>query len=266
MTAPPELVVEPSAAQLAENTAARLVATLVAAQNTRALAFLAVTGGGILEQTMTSLRDLPARDSVDWRRVSLWWGDERFVATDSPERNDRAAFDALFDSVTLSPANVHRMPASDGPWADDIDAAVDAYSADLAAAVGTVGTAGTDIDGDVPHFDALLLGIGPDGHVASLFPEHPGVHELDASVLAVRNSPKPPPLRTSLSFRAIESANEIWIIASGAGKAEAVALALGGAGRVQIPAAGARGRHRTLWLVDRDAASRLPRDYHPPQA
>ncbi|MEP6598295.1 MAG: 6-phosphogluconolactonase [Actinomycetota bacterium] len=261
MAAPPELVVEPNASQLAQNTAARLVATLVAAQSVRALAYLAVTGGGILEQTMAALRDLPARDSIDWRRVSLWWGDERFVATDSADRNDRAAFAALFGSVILAPANVHHMPSSDGPWGDDVEAAAEAYAAELAAAA--TPDSGEE---DLPHFDALLLGIGPDGHVASLFPEHPGAYEQDASVIAVRNSPKPPPLRTSLTFRAVEAANEVWVIASGTSKAQAVALALGGAGRVQIPAAGAHGRHRTLWLVDRDAAGKLPRDYHPPHA
>jgi 6-phosphogluconolactonase len=119
----------------------------------------------------------------------------------------------------------------------------------------------------VPHFDALLLGIGPDGHCASLFPEHPGVYEEDASVIAVRNSPKPPPTRISLTFRALDAANEVWFIASGSSKARAVALALGGAGRVQVPAAGPHGRHRTLWLLDRDAAAQLPTNlYRAPTA
>jgi len=110
----------------------------------------------------------------------------------------------------------------------------------------------------VPHFDVVLLGVGPDGHCASLFPEHPGVYETDAAVIAVRNSPKPPPTRLSLSFRGLDAANEIWFVASGTGKAEAVALAHSGAGRIQVPSAGPRGRYRTLWLIDRDAASRLP--------
>jgi 6-phosphogluconolactonase len=77
-------------------------------------------------------------------------------------------------------------------------------------------------------------------------------------VIPVRNSPKPPPLRLSLSFDGLNASNEIWAVVSGAGKAKAVAMALGGAGRVQVPSAGARGRHRTLWLIDRDAAAELP--------
>jgi 6-phosphogluconolactonase len=110
----------------------------------------------------------------------------------------------------------------------------------------------------VPNFDIVLLGVGPDGHCCSLFPEHPGVYDDSASVIPVRNSPKPPPLRLSLSFDGLNAANEIWVVASGSGKADAAALALGGAGRVQVPVAGARGRFRTLWLLDREAAAKLP--------
>jgi 6-phosphogluconolactonase len=227
----------------------------------RPLAFLVVTGGGILEQVMSALRDLPARDSVDWKRVSLWWGDERFVEADSPYRNDATAFAALFDEVGLDPANVHRVPAAGAQFGDDAEAAAEAYAAELAAAVPP--DQGAD---DVPHFDVILLGIGPDGHCVSLFPEHPGVYEQEAAVIAVRNSPKPPPTRVSLTFRALDAANEVWFIASGVGKAQAVAMALGGAGRVQVPSAGPKGRHRTLWLVDRDAASQLPTDLYRPQA
>jgi 6-phosphogluconolactonase len=259
MGAPPEIVVASSPAQLADDVAARLVTTLVSAQSVRALAFLGVTGGGILEQTMAALKRNPARDAVDWRRVSLWWGDERFVPADSPDRNDRPAFAALFDALPLEPANVHRMPAAGAEYGDDAEAAAEAYAAELAAAA--------DPDEDVPHFDAMLLGVGPDGHCASLFPEHPGVYEEQASVIAVHNSPKPPPTRLSLTFRALGAANEVWFVVSGTSKAQAVAMALGGAGRVQVPAAGPHGRHRTLWLLDRQAAAQLPANlYRAPTA
>ena len=265
MGAPPEIVVEPSAAQLADNVAARLVTTLVAAQNVRPLAYLVVTGGGILEEVMRALHDLPARDSVDWRRVSLWWGDERFVPADSDDRNDKAAFAALFDSVPLEDVNVHRMPPSGGQFGDDLDAAAESYATELAAAVPA--DQRRDGDTDVPQFDVVVLGIGPDGHCASLFPEHPATYEDQASVIAVRNSPKPPPNRISLGFRALDAANDVWFVASGSGKAEAVAMAHSGAGRVQVPSAGPKGRHRTLWLIDREAAAKLPSNlYRPPLA
>ena len=261
MGAAPEFVVDSTAAQLADDVAARVVATLVAAQSVRPLAFLAVTGGGILEQVMAALRDMPGRDAVDWRRVSLWWGDERFVPADSDDRNDKAAFAKLFDALPLDRGNVHRMPPSDGDFGDNVDAAAEAYARALAHAVPA-----DQAEGDVPHFDIVLLGLGPDGHCASLFPEHPGVYELDASVIAVHNSPKPPPTRLSFTFRSLDAANEVWFIAAGTGKANAVMMALSGAGRVQVPAAGPRGRYRTLWLVDRDAASHLPAEVYRPQA
>jgi 6-phosphogluconolactonase len=255
MSAPAELVVARSAQQLASDAAARLVATLAAAQRLRGTASLVVTGGGILEQTLRALRLPAARDAVDWAKVSLWWGDERFVARDSPERNDLAAFRAIFDDLPLDPPNVHRMPAADGRFGEDAEAAADAYAAELALAVPP-----GQGDDDVPHFDVVLLGVGPDGHCASLFPEHPGVYETTDAVIAVRNAPKPPPTRISLTFRALDAANEIWFVASGESKAQAVAMALSGAGRVQVPAAGPHGRRRTLWLIDREAAAKLSTD------
>jgi 6-phosphogluconolactonase len=249
----PEIAIEPSAELLAENTAGRIVATVVAALTVRPVAHLVLTGGGIMEQVLRALRGLPGRDAVDWGRVHVWWGDERYVPAESGERNDRAADAALLDALVIDPARVHRMPASDGPFGGDVEAAAESYAGALAAAV-----TADQADEDVPHFDLVLLGIGPDGHCASLFPEHPGVYEQDASVIAVHNAPKPPPTRLSLTFRALDAANEVWFVASGDSKSQAVAMALGGAGRVQVPAAGPHGRHRTLWLIDRAAAAKLP--------
>ncbi|HVF21297.1 MAG TPA: 6-phosphogluconolactonase, partial [Mycobacteriales bacterium] len=111
--------------------------------------------------------------------------------------------------------------------------------------------------GPVPEFDVLLLGVGPDGHTASLFPGLPGVYD-ERAVVAVRGAPKPPPTRLSLGFPALNAARDVWFVVTGADKAGAVALALGGGGRVQVPAAGVRGRRRTLWLLDRAAAAQLP--------
>jgi 6-phosphogluconolactonase len=109
----------------------------------------------------------------------------------------------------------------------------------------------------VPSFDVLLLGVGPDGHVASLFPESPALYD-ERMVIPVRGAPKPPPSRLSLSLSAINSAREVWLIAAGEEKSGPVRMALGGAGSTQVPAAGVAGRARTRWLLDRAAASRLP--------
>lgn len=248
----PEVVVEASAQALAKNTAARALAALNSALRVRPVAHLVVTGGGILEAVLAELATPVGRDGLEWDRVHVWWGDERFVPADSDDRNDKPAFAKLFDHVGVDPAKVHRMPASDGPY-PDAEAAADAYAAELAEFADDSAARSR-----VPPFDVVLLGVGPEGHCASLFPEHPAVYEEDATVVAVHNSPKPPPTRLSLTFPALDAASEVWFVTSGEGKADAVAMALSGAGRVQVPAAGPRGRQRTLWLVDREAAAKLP--------
>lgn len=254
-SAAPEIVIEASAEALAENTAGRLVATLVGALSARPVAHLVLTGGGIMEQVLRTLRAWPGRDSVDWPRVHVWWADERYVASDSGERNDQAAFAAGLDALPLDPALVHRMPAADSDFGDDADAAAESYAGELASS----GAPDQGAD-QVPHFDVVLLGVGPDGHCASLFPGRPGVYEQDAAVIAVRDAPKPPPTRLSFTFRSLDAANEVWLVASGEPKANAVAMALSGADRVTVPAAGPRGRHRTRWLIDQAAAEMLPQN------
>ena len=248
----PEVVVHGSADLLAKAVAARLVTRLVDAQAARGNASVVLTGGRIGIQVLHELRDIPARDAVDWLRVDVWWGDERWVPSDDPERNDAQAREALLDAIPLDPARVHPYPAADGPSRNDPEAAAESYAKELAAATRP------EDHGDVPRFDVLLLGVGPEGHIASIFPESPAAYD-DRSVVAVRGCPKPPPTRLTMTFRAIQAANEVWPVVAGEDKAAAVALALGGAGWVQVPAAAARGRSRTLWLLDRGAAARLPR-------
>lgn len=252
-TPEPEVVVAETAEALAETTAERVAAVLGSALRARDEAHLVVTGGGILEKVLGALAGPALHDAIEWHRVHVWWGDERFVPADSDERNDRPAMSLLFDHVPVDPVKLHRMPASGADFGDDAEAAARAYAADLAAAVPE------SVSGDVPRFDVVLLGVGPDGHCASLFPQHPGTRVLDASVIAVHDSPKPPPTRLSLTFPALDAANEVWFVASGDGKADAVARALGGAPREEVPSAGPRGRERTLWLIDHDAAGKLPR-------
>ena len=109
-----------------------------------------------------------------------------------------------------------------------------------------------------------MLGVGPDTHVASLFPELPAVRETERTVVGVHGAPKPPPTRISLTLPAIRAAREVWLLAAGEDKARAAATALSGAGEVQAPAAGAYGRARTLWLLDAGAAAQLPRSLYTP--
>jgi 6-phosphogluconolactonase len=252
MPADPEVTVLPSADALAADVAARLGGALSNAQQRRSRAALALTAGSIMEKVWSQVAESPAADAVDWGRVDVFWGDERFVAADSDDRNDAPAEHILFGAAPFSAARRFPMPAADGEYGRDLDAAAAGYARTLYDA------RRPDDPGDLPNFDVTLLGVGPDGHCCSLFPEHPGVYDTSATVIPVRNSPKPPPLRLSLSFDGLNATNEIWVIASGESKAKAVAMALSGAGRVQVPSAGARGRHRTLWLLDRDAAAKLP--------
>jgi 6-phosphogluconolactonase len=243
----PEIVVQGTAEALAKSVADRAVATLAAAVHARGVAHLVVTGGGILESVLAELA--PRAEALDWSRIHVWWGDERFVASDSDDRNDLPAMAKLFSLVPVDPAKLHRMPASDVGF-DTPEAAADAYAEALAAFAA---------DGaDVPRFDVVLLGLGPDGHCASLFPGHPGTRVLDRTVIAVHDSPKPPPDRLSLTFPALDAAAEIWFIASGDGKADAVSKALSGADRTEVPSAGPKGLEHTLWLLDSAAAAKLP--------
>jgi len=251
VSAPATVLVHHDAALLARAVAARLVAGLVDAQAGRGTAALVLTGGGVGTASLAELRATPARDAVDWGRLDVWWGDERFLPAGDPDRNETAARAALLDSVDLDPARVRPMPAADGPDGGDAEAAANRYAAMLSAA------ARPEDHGPVPGFDVLLLGIGVDGHVASVFPESPAVYET-RSVVAVRGAPKPPPTRLTLTLPAINAAREVWVVAAGEDKAAAVRLALSGAGPVQVPAAGVGGRARTLWLLDRGAASQLP--------
>lgn len=253
MGAPPEVIVHRDATLLAKAVAARLVTRLVDAQAARGTASVVLTGGGIGIASLRALRDSPAVEAVDWRRLDVWWGDERFVPRDSEERNETQARDALLDHVPVDAAQVFAMPAPDGPDGPDPDAAAERYAAQLAA------RAAPEDHGPVPRFDVLLLGLGPEGHTASIFPESPAVYD-ERPCVAVRGSPKPPPTRLTLTLPAINAAREVWMIAAGADKAAAVALALSGAGPAQIPAAGVGGRAATRWLLDAAAASRLPRD------
>ncbi|MEO6703782.1 MAG: 6-phosphogluconolactonase [Jatrophihabitantaceae bacterium] len=254
MAARPELIVQADADRLANDVALRTLAKLAQAQQQRGRAALALTAGSVMESVWAEIADAPARDSVDWARVDVFWADERFVPAGSDQRNDRPANEILFDRAPFNTARLFPMPASDGPH-PNLDEAAAFYAGQL------YGARRPDDPDDVPNFDVLLLGLGPDGHCASLFPEHPGVYDDSGSVIAVRNSPKPPPNRLSLTFDGLAAANEIWFVAAGQGKAEAVALAHSGAGRVQVPSAGPKGRFRTLWLLDKAAASKLPR--HP---
>ncbi|MEV0679473.1 6-phosphogluconolactonase [Actinosynnema sp. NPDC050436] len=246
----PAVVVHRDGGLLAAVTAARLITALVDAQAARGTASLVLTGGRTGAAVLEQVRASPARDAVDWSRVDLYWGDERFLPSGHPDRNETQSRAALLDHVPVDPARVHAVEPSDGRFGDDPDAAAAAYAEVLAA--------GGEAAGGVPAFDVLLLGVGEEGHVASIFPDSPAVHEGARTVVAVRDCPKPPPTRVSLTLPAIRRAREVWLMTTGEAKADAVAAALAGASPTDLPAAGATGSDRTLWLLDAAAAGKLP--------
>jgi 6-phosphogluconolactonase len=236
------VVVSPDADVLASAVAARLVIKIIDAQAERGSADIVLTGGRIAAKVLRAVKDLPASGAIDWSRVDLWWGDERFLPAGDPERNETQAREALLDALPLDPARVHAMPASDGPDGSDADAAAARYARALADAA--------------PHFDVLMLGVGEDGHVASIFPGHTEGFGTGTTA-AVHNSPKPPPIRITLTMGAIRTAEEVWLVASGPDKAGPVGMAIEGADPAQVPAAGATGTDKTLWLLDRAAAANV---------
>lgn len=233
----PLVEVHPDPAALATAVAGELLTRLADAQSLGRLPHVVLTGGSIAEVLYAELGRLAAASEVDWSHVEFWWGDERFVAPDSPDRNALAARRAFLDVVGVDPARVHEMPST--ATSPDVHAGAAAYAADLA--------------GHGPaEFEVVLLGMGPDGHVASLFPGRTELAVRDRDTVAVTASPKPPPERISLTLPALNRARSVWLLVSGAAKADAVARALT---QGDLPAAQVAGHADTIWFLDRDAAS-----------
>jgi len=244
------VIVHPDKAALAAAVAARFITKVVDLVDEFDEASVVLTGGTMGSAVLEAVNSSPARDSIDWSRVNVWWGDERWLPAGDPERNETQARAALLDHVALDPARVHAMASSD--QGVELDAAAEAYAREIAEH--------TPANASMPHFDITFLGMGPDGHIASLFPERGGIRETDLSVISVRNSPKPPPERLSLTLPVINSSARVWLVVAGSDKAAALGLTLAGASINEVPAAGVQGRRKTLFFVDSDAAQEVPED------
>ena len=237
----PRIEVQPDSATLATAVAGELLSRLADAQAAGHVPQIGLTGGGIAEAVHRELARLSPGFEVDWTRVVVWWGDERFVPRDSADRNARDARAALLDPVGAT--QVHEVPSSDD--AADVESAAAAYSEELR-------------EHGSGEFDVVMLGVGPDGHVASLFPGHPTLDVDDRIAVGITDSPKPPPERVSLTFAALNRTRSAWFLVSGEQKAGAVAAALSPDGDLhETPARGVAGREGTIWFLDHGAASRL---------
>ncbi len=203
------------------------VASFIATRITAVIAecgscHLALAGGGTPQSTYLLMRDL----AIDWSRLHIWFGDERCLPTGHAERNDTMARLALLQHVPLADAQLHAIPAEMGP-----EAAARLYSDQL---------------GTIEQLDIVLLGLGEDGHTASLFPGNIAL-ELDTAAVPVFEAPKPPSQRVSLSLNTIRQAGERIVLAAGSGKCDPLARILAGE---PLPAALIG---EAIWFVDKAA-------------
>ncbi|NHN54906.1 6-phosphogluconolactonase [Calidifontibacter sp. DB0510] len=251
-----DLQIRKDKATLAADIVDALVARIDEALQQRGEAHVVLTGGSMGEAVMQAWSARPA-DDADRSAVHLWWGDERWVPAGDAERNDQQAVDAGLKRLGIPDDNIHRMPAAGGSYGDDVERAAAAYASELAE-FDEADTNGLEEDPAVPTFDVLMLGVGPDGHIASLFPQHKAQNCTTTTTVAVHDSPKPPPTRISLTYPAIERAREIWFTVAGADKADAVERALTTDDPWNTPASAVEGLRATVWWLDTAAAAKVP--------
>ncbi|WP_298041074.1 6-phosphogluconolactonase [uncultured Microbacterium sp.] len=244
------VVVEQTPADVASRVADRFLTRVRARTRNGRIAHIALTGGSMGSAVLRAVAEHPKSEKIDWSLVHFWWGDERFVPAADADRNAGQSRAALLDHIPVPAENVHEIPASDSGLT--LDEASAAYAAELERF-------GSE-EHPWPSFAVCFLGVGPDGHIASLFPDRTEVTETDAATLPVRNSPKPPAERVTLTRPVINSSKRVWLVLTGADKASALGLALAGASYTNVPAAGAKGRKRTVFFVDQAAASEVSED------
>jgi len=240
------VLVHADRAALAGSVAARFLTKMIDLLDERSEVHVVLTGGSVGIETLSAIAAHPGRDQIDWNRVHVWWGDERWVPTGHADRNDVQARHALLDLVAIPAANVHPFPASDEGL--ELEAAALRYRTELVSAGG----------GEFPVFAITFLGVGPDGHIASLFPEREGPRVTEPGVIAVHDSPKPPPSRLTLTLPLLNLSERIWLVLAGADKAAALGLALAGASVADVPVGGVLGTKRTVFFIDEEASSEVP--------
>ncbi|MFT4287692.1 6-phosphogluconolactonase [Nocardioides sp.] len=234
--------VHESAADLATAVAGELLSRVADLQAAGDVPQICLTGGTIADAIHREIARLADDSGVDWGAVVFWWGDERYVAADSPDRNALQARQAFLDALGVPAHNIHEFPATDTGLS--VDEAARAFE----PVVREFGSGA---------FDILMLGVGPDGHIASLFPGFAQLDVVDEIAVGVTGSPKPPPERLTFTFAVLNRSRSVWFVASGGSKAAAVASALGGADLHETPAAGVTGTEETIWFLDRESAAEL---------
>ena len=225
----------PEVAQLA---AREIIETLELVLVSKPVVNVALTGGTVGILTLAVLAEQPDLSRLDLSRVHFWWGDERYVESTSSDRNANQARAAFFDKVAVSEDNIHEFPASEiGDLSTGKKVFVDSLSKHFGHGL--------------PVFDLTILGMGPDGHIASLFPGHEEL-SIGEVVVAESNSPKPPAERLSLSFDVLNASAKIIFVVSGLDKSAAV-TAVHTDENCQLPAAKIQAQGETIWFVDQAA-------------
>ncbi|XP_021775012.1 probable 6-phosphogluconolactonase 4, chloroplastic [Chenopodium quinoa] len=215
-------------------------------------AFTVVVSGGSLIKSLRKLAEPPYSDSIDWTKWHVFWVDERVVPKDHPDSNYKLAYDGFLSKVPIPPGNVYAINDS-----LSAEGAADDYETGLKQLVKTNILATSPTSG-FPKFDVMLLGMGPDGHVASLFPGHPLLKESQRWVTSINDSPKPPPERITFTFPVINSSANIALVVCGSGKAAVVKAALSGdQSSDMLPVQMVSPEGELKWFLDKEAAAML---------
>ena len=231
-----------NAPALAQKVAGALVAVVSEKLGQGGTPRVCLTGGRIAEQLHEAIARSRSASELLWEHVEWWWGDERFVPSGSEQRNDVMAQRSLFDRIQITPQKVHSMPASDDSFRTIQDAA-DSYTAQLTRQAP---------DG----FDIVLLSLGPDGHIASLFPDSTSLSARQVKAIAITSAPNPPPERITLALEVLAHTKNLWIMASGSEKPGAVKAAILDQA-TDLPAVRLSQLKQPVWYLDQAAASKL---------
>lgn len=230
----PEVVRFGSAEQLSTEVARRFLAILGQLQAEGRTPQIVLTGGSIANRIYEQIAEAASDATVDWTNVDFWWGDERYLPPDSDERNAQQARRAFLDGVGAT--RIHEMPSPSS--ACSVDEGARAYAAEIRGSAAET-------------FDLTLLSMGPDGHIASLFPGAPQLGDHEHIAVGITGSPKPPPERITLTLDALNHSERVWLFAvdSGPGGAKEEAFGRAIANDPAVPAARVHGAVETVWFV-----------------
>lgn len=237
MTARIDISADPAA--LAQRVAQWIVDLACASQGRFGIA---LSGGSTPKRLYQLLAAAPLRDQMPWRRVHLFWGDDRFVPWDSPDSNYGMAYEAMLARLAIPPENIHGIPFAGTPAE-----AAGHYERTLKSYYGS-----DTLDAARPLFDIVLLGMGPDGHTASLFPGKPAVDERRRWAIEVPEPGLKPFIpRVTLTYPALNSAKSVAFVAAGADKMAMMRRVL--AGERELPSAHIAPVGELIWFIDRAA-------------